>query len=287
MPFNEYHTYYRIIGRETANKKPLLLLHGGPGSTHNYFEVLDKLATEDGRKLIMYDQIGCGKSYVENRGDLWNMATWIAELMALRQYLKLDELHILGQSWGGMLLLHYLCNHKPAGITSIILSSTLPATWMWRKEQLRLIKSLPEHMQQAINQAMNSGNYQHPAYQIAEAEYMLRYVADKVTAQSPECIRREVIKGRESYLVAWGPNEFTPNGTLQDYDVTDQLSDIIQPALIINGDNDLCTPYIAKYLYDKIPDSTWELFRCCRHVCFIEENKKYLALIKQWLNDND
>ena len=64
MPFKGYKTYYRIVGKKTGNKKPLVLLHGGPGSTHNYFEVLDRLAEEDGRELVMYDQIGCGESYV-------------------------------------------------------------------------------------------------------------------------------------------------------------------------------------------------------------------------------
>ena len=60
MPFMGYQTYYRMVGTHTGNKKPLILLHGGPGSTHNYFEVLDRLAEEDGRQLVMYDQIGCG-----------------------------------------------------------------------------------------------------------------------------------------------------------------------------------------------------------------------------------
>ena len=91
MPFKGYKTYYRIVGKKTGNKKPLVLLHGGPGSTHNYFEVLDRLAEEDGRELVMYDQIGCGESYVENRPDLWTAETWIEELKALREHLGLQR----------------------------------------------------------------------------------------------------------------------------------------------------------------------------------------------------
>ena len=83
MPFMGYQTYYRMVGTQTGNKKPLILLHGGPGSTHNYFEVLDRLAEEDGRQLVMYDQIGCGESYVEDRPDLWNAEVWIRELEEL------------------------------------------------------------------------------------------------------------------------------------------------------------------------------------------------------------
>ena len=116
---------------------------------------------------------------------------------------------------------------------------------------------------------------------------MLRHAAGEVTEDSPECLRRPVKKGGEAYVVGWGPNEFTPQGTLKDYDVTEQLKDIKEPTLVINGGNDLCTPYIAKYMYDRIPNAEWELFRECRHMCFVEDNDHYVELMKEWLNKND
>lgn len=287
MPFLEYRTYYRIVGKKRGNKKPLVLLHGGPGSTHNYFEVLDRLAEEDGRELVMYDQLGCGNSYVENRPDLWNAGVWIEELRSLRKRLGLEEMHLLGQSWGGMQTLEYVCNYKPDGLKSIILSSTLPASWLWAEEQQRMIQFLPEEMQKAIAEAAASGDYSSPEYQAAEAEYMLRHAAGEITEDAPECLRRERKLGRESYIIGWGPNEFTPTGTLKDYDVTMKLQEIKEPALIINGGNDLCTPYVAKYMYDRIPNAEWELFRTCRHMCFVEDNDRYVALLKEWLNRYD
>ena len=287
MPFLEYKTYYRVVGKNTGNKKPLVLLHGGPGSTHNYFEVLDRIAEEDGRQLVMYDQIGCGNSYVENRPDLWNSKVWIEELIELRKHLGLDEIHLLGQSWGGMQTLEYVCNYKPEGLKSIILSSTLPASWLWAEEAQRMIAQMPQDMQDAIKKATESGDYSSPEYQAAEAEYMRQHCAGEVTENDPECLRRPKKAGRESYVVGWGPNEFTPLGTLKDYDVIDQLGDIKEPALIINGGNDLCTPYVAKFMYDRIPNSEWELFRTCRHMCFVEDNDHYVQVLKKWMNKND
>ena len=287
MPFFEYKTYYRVVGKNTGNKKPLVLLHGGPGSTHNYFEVLDRIAEEDGRQLVMYDQIGCGNSYVENRPDLWNSKVWIEELIELRKHLGLDEIHLLGQSWGGMQTLEYVCNYKPEGLKSIILSSTLPASWLWAEEAQRMIAQMPQDMQDAIKKATESGDYSSPEYQAAEAEYMRQHCAGEVTENDPECLRRPKKAGRESYVVGWGPNEFTPLGTLKDYDVIDQLGDIKEPALIINGGNDLCTPYVAKFMYDRIPNSEWELFRTCRHMCFVEDNDHYVEVLKKWMNKND
>lgn len=287
MPFLGYKTYYRVVGRNTGNKKPLVLLHGGPGSTHNYFEVLDRIAEEDGRQLVMYDQIGCGNSYVENRPDLWNSKVWIEELIELRKHLGLDEIHLLGQSWGGMQTLEYVCNYKPEGLKSIILSSTLPASWLWAEEAQRMIAQMPQDMQDAIKKATESGDYSSPEYQAAEAEYMRQHCAGEVTENDPECLRRPKKAGRESYVIGWGPNEFTPLGTLKDYDVIDQLGDIKEPALIINGGNDLCTPYVAKFMYDRIPNSEWELFRTCRHMCFVEDNDHYVEVLKKWMNKND
>ena len=70
MPFMGYQTYYRIVGKTEEGKSPIILLHGGPGSTHNYFELLDRVA-ESGRAVIMYDQLGCGNSFVEGHPELW------------------------------------------------------------------------------------------------------------------------------------------------------------------------------------------------------------------------
>ncbi len=286
MPFMGQHTYYRTVGERT-DKAPLILLHGGPGSTHNYFEVLDRVAEEDGRMLVMYDQIGCGNSYVDGRPELWKAETWVNELIALREHLGLDTCHLLGQSWGGMLLLTYICGYEHSGVKSGILSSTLPASWLWGIEQARMIKELPEEYQEAIKTATETGDYSSDIYQRAEEEYMLRHAAGKPDPNGPECLLREKRAGRESYVVGWGPNEYTPMGTLKDYDVIDKLKDIKEPCLVINGGNDLCTPYIAKVMYDNIPNSRWELFRECRHMCFVEDNDHYVEVLKEWLNEKD
>ena len=286
MPFMGHHTYYRTVGERT-DKAPLILLHGGPGSTHNYFEVLDRVAEEDGRMLVMYDQIGCGNSYVDGRPELWTAETWVNELIALRKHLGLDTCHLLGQSWGGMLLLTYICGYEHSDVKSGILSSTLPASWLWGIEQARMIKELPEEYQEAIKTATETGDYSNDIYQRAEEEYMLRHAAGKPDPNGPECLLRKKRTGRESYVVGWGPNEYTPMGTLKDYDVIDKLKDIKEPCLVINGGNDLCTPYIAKVMYDNIPNSRWELFRECRHMCFVEDNDHYVEVLKEWLNEKD
>lgn len=284
ISYLEYKTYYRITGPLNSRKPPLLLLHGGPGSTHNYFEVLDRLAEEDGRQLISYDQLGCGNSYLDGHPELWTMETWIGELKAVRKALNLNEVYLLGQSWGGMLLLEYMCRHEHDGVKGIVLSSTLPSSQLWGEEQARMIRQLPQDVQEVIRDATERNDYSSEAYKQAEALYMELHASGKPGPDAPECLTRPKRNGRESYVVGWGPNEFTPMGTLKDYDVTELLHIIDVPTLIVSGGNDLCTPYIAKTMYDRIPNARWELFCDCRHACFVEDTERYIRLLKDWLN---
>ncbi len=282
MPFMGHETFYRIVG-EPSDKAPLLLIHGGPGSTHNYFEVLDDLAATTGRQIISYDQIGCGESYVEGQPELWTLETWEDELEALRQHLGLSRLHLLGQSWGGMLIIAYLIDRRPEGVDSVILSSTLSSSSLWSHEQHRLISFMPQHEQAAIAKAVETGNYDDDAYLKANDHYTALH-ADEITKNSPECFRRKKRFGTESYIAAWGPNEYTPTGTLKDFEYTDRLKEIAQPALIISGTNDECTPLVAKTMFDRIPNARWELLDGARHMTFIDQPDNYKRILADWLN---
>ena len=203
------------------------------------------------------------------------------------EYLNLNEIHLLGQSWGGMLAIEYACSHNPKGIKSYSLSSTLASASLWEKEQRRRVKYLPKEMQEAITRAEEIGDYLSEEYIKAEAEFMLRYSAETITESSPECLKRPKKFGTESYITAWGQNEFSPSGTLKNFAFSDRISDIKEPCLITSGLLDLCSPLIAKTMYDKIPNSKWELFEYSRHMPFVQENEKYIMILVEWLDEKD
>lgn len=287
MPFGQYKTYYRIAGAP-SDKAPILMLHGGPGSTHNYFELFDEFADRDHRQVITYDQIGCGKSSMpDNHPELYNAATWVKELKALRNYLHLDRVHLLGQSWGGMLEIIYLCDEMPSGIKSATFASTLSSSQLWGHEQHRMIKFMPKHDQSVIAKAEASGNYDDPEYQKVDDKYMLLHCEDNPTADSPECLRRQKKFGTVAYETAWGPNEYTPLGNLKNYDYTNKLRHMYVPTLITSGTNDLCTPLVAKTMADALPNAKWVLFDGTRHMSFVEQPEKYQEILQHWLDDHD
>ncbi|HAT55836.1 MAG TPA: alpha/beta hydrolase [Lactobacillus sp.] len=285
MPFRGYQTYYRIVGEKTPGKAPLLLIHGGPGSSHNYFELLDDYA-ETGRQLIMYDQVGCGKSSLPEDESVYVKETWAEELIALRKYLHLDEIHMLGQSWGGMLEMLYLTHYDQTGVKSVMIDGSPASIKLWTQEQHRLISYLSYEDREAIAEAERTGNFSGPKYLAANDRYMERYCWDDPDENSPEPLRRET-NGKRASLIAEGPNEFTENGTISDYDVTDDLKNIHVPVLVTNGTDDLCTPLIAKSVYDHIPGAKWHLFANSRHLALLDQHDEFIRVLDKWLKEND
>jgi proline iminopeptidase len=127
VDFRGYRTWYRIAGDLRSDATPLLALHGGPGSTHNYFAPLERLADE--RPVVLYDQIGCGSS--DHPTDIeWTVDVFREEVAAVRERLGLDRIHLLGTSWGGMLALEHVLAGA-GGIVGLVLSSTLASVDEW------------------------------------------------------------------------------------------------------------------------------------------------------------
>ncbi|WP_434433250.1 proline iminopeptidase [Lactiplantibacillus paraplantarum] len=287
MPFHGYQTYYRIVGDQSSTKTPLVLLHGGPGSTHNYFEGFDDLAAQTGRPVVMYDQLGCGRSSIPDDAQLWQATTWVAELQALRTYLGLAEIHLLGQSWGGMLAIIYACDYHPEGIKSLILASTLSSAQLWAQEQHRMIRLMSPVDQVAIADAERQQNFTSAAYLTANQHFMEQHASGPVTDADPEFLRRSKHAGTTAYRVAWGPNEYNPTGTLADYEYTEKLRQLQVPTLVTSGTDDLCTPLVAKTMVDHLPNATWTLFPHSRHMAFIDEAPVYMARLQRWLVAHD
>ena len=212
----------------------------------------------------------------------------MSELFALREYLGLDECHIIGQSWGGMMQICLGIDYKEEtkGVRSFIISSGHPSSSLWEKEGLRRIAMMPQEMQDAIHHALSTGDFSGEAYDAAVEEYMARY-CDYWEKDLPECCTRPKKAGREAYVYGWGPNEFAPTGTLKDFEYIDRLGEIEVPSLIMSGISDLCSPLVAKTMHDGIAGSEWILWERARHTCFVDRHDEYCAELIRWMNKYD
>ena len=288
IPFKGYQTYYRIAGRCEIGRLPLLAIHGGPGTTHCYLQSLDGLARRYGRAVIYYDQLGCGRSKTPSMPDLWSAELFEEELVNLRVALGLDHLHVLGQSWGGMLAMQY-ATHRPAGVASMVVASSPASMSLWLKEALRLRSYLPHEMEAALAQADLDGDYDRPEVKAASAEYYRRHVSSTPEAERPENLRRiepDPI-GDEVYHTMQGMSEFVVTGKLWDWDVTDQLGDIAIPTLVTSGEADEATPLIAKQVADGIPGAEWHLFEDGTHCVHLEQPERYNAVVEEFLERHE
>ena len=116
--------WYKIFGSD-QKKTPLLVLHGGPGFPSDYLKALQELAPE--RRVIFYDQLGCGRSDKPNDTTLWNIERFAGEIAVLRTALALDTIHLFSHSFGTLLAAEYLAS-GPGGIKSIIFSGPIFST---------------------------------------------------------------------------------------------------------------------------------------------------------------
>jgi proline-specific peptidase len=276
----EYRVWYRIVGGGAEREHiPLLALHGGPGVPHDYIENLADLAS-DSRRVIFYDQLGCGRSDQPDDSSLWRVDRFVEELAIVRRELGLDRVHLLGQSWGGMLAIEYMLT-QPQGIVSLILASTLSSMPMWIAEANRLRTELPIEVQATLLRHEAAGTTDDPEYQRAMTVFYERHVIRVVPM--PEQVKRALDQVGQVYYTMNGPTEFHVIGVIKDWDRTERLSEIHVPTLITSGRYDESTPAINEILHHGIAGSEWIIFENSSHMAHIEEPELFLPVVQSFI----
>jgi proline-specific peptidase len=277
IPFGGHETWFRSVG--DGPHPPLVCLHGGPGSTHVGLTPLEQLGDE--RRVVLYDQLGSGNSSKPSDPSLWAVELFLAELANVREALGLEEVHLLGHSWGGMLAQEYALT-QPDGLVSLILSSTLSSATLWREESLRLRAALPPEIREPLDAHEASGTTDDPAYEAAIFEFLHRHLC-RLDPWPP--IVEEVIRSTnlEVYNTMWGPSEAHPTGVLAGWDVTQRLDEIHVPALVLCGRYDEATPRQAETIATALPDAELVVFEESAHLAPVEETDRYLATVRTFL----
>ncbi len=264
------------------DRLPIVLLHGGPGVPSDYLEPLELLAS-DGREVIRYDQLGCGRSDHPDDPSFMRVEHFLAELAKVREALDLDRVHLYGQSWGGMLALEAALSGA-SGIASLVLSNAPASMPLWVAETTRLRRELPIPIQLILDEHEQAGTTDSPAYQEAMMAFYQRHVC-RLDAW-PDCLLRSFSAMEQDprvYQAMCGPSEFHITGSLRDWDVSDRLGEIRQPTLVIGGRFDEATPAITEALHRGILGSEWVVLEECSHLCHLEEPDAYCRLLGAFL----
>ncbi len=288
-PFRDWSTWYRVTGDLEGGATPLVVLHGGPGCTHDYVLALAELAST-GRPVIHYDQIGGGRStHLPERGaDFWTVELFLAELDNLLGELGIaGRYHLLGQSWGGMLAAEHAIR-RPTGLASLVISNSPASMALWVSEAGRLRAEMPEDVRDALDRHEAAGSTEHPEYLAATQAYYDLHVC-RVVPNPPEVRRTFELLAEDPtvYHTMNGPNEFYCIGTLKDWSVVDRVQEISAPTLLISGRHDEATPATVQPFADGIPDVRWEIFAESSHMPFVEEPERYRSVVSAFLEEHD
>jgi L-proline amide hydrolase len=213
VAFRDWQTWYRVVG--DGPRPPVVVLHGGPGATHDYLLSLAGLAGD--RPVVFYDQLGNGRSthlpQTAGDGGFWTPELFADELDNLLEQLGIGRYHVLGQSWGGFLAQEHAFR-RPPGLLSLVLADTAASYASFIREAGRLRSLLPQEVQDVLSAHEAAGSTDDPTYAAACQVFYARHVC-RVVPNPPEVAEAFAWIDRDPtvYHTMNGPSEFHCTGT--------------------------------------------------------------------------
>jgi len=274
--------WYGSTGNENPTATPLLVIHGGPGMTHSYLYPMTDLGDE--RQVVFYDQLDAGLSDRPNDPNNWKITRFLHEIDDLRDSLDLQEVAIIGNSWGGTIAAAYAASN-PAGLEKLVLSSPLLNTRQWISDNQKYREALPAEVLSVMVRCEQQGLESSQEYQDAvEVFYNLHFCR---TAPWPDYVLDTMNNMNETcYQGMWGPNEFTCNSELLgNYDGLPGLNSITVPTLVTCGEYDEATPASCRAFADLIPNAHFAEFENASHLTFVDSRDEYINALRQFLSE--
>ncbi|KAI0667417.1 proline-specific peptidase, partial [Trametes maxima] len=284
-------TWYKVFGDLSArspSRRPLVVLHGGPGVTHNYLLPIAALAEKYSVPVVFYDQIGNGKStHLPDKmgdGSFWTEDLFLAQLNGLLEHLGIqDDFDLLGHSWGGMLIARYATSHPP-GLKHLVLADTPASMHLWVAAANVLRSRLPPDVQAVLDKHEADGTTDSKEYHDAVNVFYGRHLCrlnpmPEVLAESFAAIEKDPTV----YMTMNGPSEFFVTGTLKDWSILDSVGKIDVPTLLLNGRYDEAMDSVVVPYFKGIAKVRWFTFAESSHMPQLEETEKYLERVGEFL----
>lgn len=286
-PYAGYRTWYRVTGDLRSGKPPLVVVHGGPGCTHDYVDSFKDIA-QTGRAVVHYDQVGNGRStHLRDKGaDFWTVQFFVDELNNLVDHLGIRPAYcLLGQSWGGMLGAEFAVR-RPAGLKALVIANSPASMDLWVSEANRLRECLPADVQKTLLKHEAAGTTDTKEYEDAVKTFYERHVC-RVVPMPAEVERTfaAIAEDPTVYHTMNGPSEFHVIGSLRQWSIIDRLSAIAVPTLLISGRHDEATPATVQPYADNIPDVRWRIFEHSSHMPHVEERDDCMAAVAAFLDE--
>ena len=272
-----FNVWTKRIGNNPKIK--LLLLNGGPGATHEYFECFENFLPAEGIEFIYYDQLGCGNSDNPNDTLYWSLPRYVEELEQVRKALDLtkDNCYVLGHSWGGILAMQYALKYQN-NIKGLIISNMMSSCPEYGKyaDEVLALQMKPEVVYE-INDIEAKKDFSNPRYmELLLPNFYEQHILRLPSEDWPEPVNRSFAKMNQSlYVTMQGPSEFGIAGNLEKWDVTNELKNIKIPTLVIGAQFDTMDPKFMKKMSTLFPNGSYLYCSKGSHMAFYDDQQTY------------
>ena len=281
-----------LYAKSFGSGPPLLVVHGGPGASHDYFlPYLVPLARS--HRLIFLDERGSGRSQKLEDPAGYTIKNMVEDVEAVRKALRLSKVDLLGHSYGGALAQAYALKYQQ-NLSHLILGSTWSSTKALNDIFVRMKEKMTPELRRRIEEAEKTGLFGR-----GKDYEKNRYTADYMIAAWGEGYFPYLYQGRpdpnydpiaagniswDLYRQMWGSDgEFVISGNLKSVEWTDRLSTIRVPTLILVGDHDECDPELSRAMQSKIAGSKLVVLPKAGHMTFVDQPGRFVREVEEFL----
>ena len=284
-PKGTFNVWTKRIGNNPKVK--VLLLNGGPGATHEYFECFENFLPAEGIEFIYYDQLGCGNSDNPNDVALWDLNRYVDEVEQVRKALNLDasNFYLLGHSWGGILAMEYTLKYQNnmKGLIISNMMSSCPEYGKYADEVLA--KQMDPKVLTELNKIETTKDFTNPRYmELLLPNFYEKHILRFPAKNWPEPVNRSFAKINQSlYVTMQGPSEFGISGKLEKWDRKADLKNITIPTLVIGAKYDTMDPKHMEAMSKLVQKGTYLYCPKGSHMAFYDDQKTYFEGLLNFL----
>ena len=288
-PAGKYRVWVKRIGNNPDLK--VLLLHGGPGMTHEYLEACDSYLPAAGIEYYYYDQLGCGFSDQPEEPALWDLDRYVDEVEQVRIALGLDagNFVLYGQSWGGILAMEYALHHQQH-LRALVISSMMSSVPAYNAyaEQV-LMPAMDQAALAEIKSLEAAGEFENPRYmELLTEQHYIHHVLRMPEASWPDPVQRSFTHVNPAiYVSMQGPSELgiSADASLAHWDRSEELATIEVPTLVIGAEHDTMDPAHMRMMAGRLPAGRYLHCPDGSHLSMYDDQETYFAGLVEFLHD--
>ncbi len=288
-PKGKFNVWTKRVGNNPTIK--VLLLHGGPGATHEYFEAFDSYFPAAGIEYYYYDQLGSFYSDQPKEPELWDLPRFVEEVEQVRQALKLDKnnFYLFGQSWGGVLAIDYALKHQQH-LKALIISNMMASGPAYNEYANKvLMPAMDQRVLAEIKRLEAKKDYENPRYmELLIPNHYVHHILRMPPDQWPDPVNRAFKHINQAiYIPMQGPSELGLSGKLLNWERTNDLPKIAPPTLVIGAKYDTMDPAHMEMMAKKIQKGRYLFCPNGSHLALYDDQKVYVEGLIKFIHDVD